>query len=304
MTCDGMAALHVEYERVARAGIKRFTLVTAEPIARSDPWDESLAPLILAGLASRDGSSLVLHHPRDARVELDQQTFADFELLYDYWRRSDEESSADETLYGEIGYWRHWWNMLQACEHPPLRMDIVLDDSFSERAWLQELDHEILTHVVTNRLVRGRILVPSSARGSQAEGIVAVALDMGFAVKEWSSAWSYVMYDDRAAVLSDPGLSGTVQGHRLSRRAAVVQPLRALFELRWASALPWDSDEEGVTAVLRLLADGWGDDQIARALGISRRTVTRRITEAMQLLGARSRFELGMKYGQAQLGPR
>ena len=53
-------------------------------------------------------------------------------------------------------------------------------------------------------------------------------------------------------------------------------------------------------AVLRLLATGAKDDAIARALGVSNRTVTRVVAELTAQLGADSRFQAGVR--AAKLG--
>ncbi|MER6910402.1 LuxR family transcriptional regulator [Streptomyces sp. NPDC000594] len=88
----------------------------------------------------------------------------------------------------------------------------------------------------------------------------------------------------------------------------VVQPcgllsaLMALFEQSWQSALPF----EGRTTrpgglhpadrrLLWLLAGGASDDVIARELGISRRTLFRRLQVLMARSGAANRFQLALQ---------
>jgi DNA-binding CsgD family transcriptional regulator len=88
----------------------------------------------------------------------------------------------------------------------------------------------------------------------------------------------------------------------------VVQPcgllsaLVALFEQCWQNALPF----HGRTALpgglapadrrlLWLLAGGAGDDVIARELGISRRTLFRRLQVLMARLGAANRFQMALQ---------
>ncbi|MEU9622938.1 LuxR family transcriptional regulator [Streptomyces sp. NPDC088846] len=88
----------------------------------------------------------------------------------------------------------------------------------------------------------------------------------------------------------------------------VVQPcgllsaLVALFEQSWLSALPF----HGRTArpgglppadrrLLWLLAGGASDDVIARELGISRRTLFRRVQILMARLGAANRFQMALQ---------
>lgn len=54
------------------------------------------------------------------------------------------------------------------------------------------------------------------------------------------------------------------------------------------------------TTVIRLLEQGCTDDAVARRLGLSDRTVRRMTASLMSKLGARSRFEAGVR--AAQLG--
>ncbi|WP_327351892.1 LuxR family transcriptional regulator [Streptomyces sp. NBC_01304] len=92
----------------------------------------------------------------------------------------------------------------------------------------------------------------------------------------------------------------------------VVQPcgllsaLIALFEQSWQNALPF----HGSTALrgglapadrrlLWLLAGGAGDDTIARELGISRRTLFRRLQMLMARLGAANRFQMALQAQRA-----
>ncbi|WP_399431530.1 LuxR family transcriptional regulator [Streptomyces sp. WAC05374] len=88
----------------------------------------------------------------------------------------------------------------------------------------------------------------------------------------------------------------------------VVQPcgllsaLVALFEQSWANALPFHgrAGRPGGPApadrrLLWLLAGGASDEVIARELGISRRTLFRRLQILMARLGAANRFQLALQ---------
>ncbi|AYN34865.1 MULTISPECIES: helix-turn-helix transcriptional regulator [Streptomyces] len=88
----------------------------------------------------------------------------------------------------------------------------------------------------------------------------------------------------------------------------IVQPcglfsaLVALFEQSWRDALPLRSGgaEPGRPTpadrrLLSLLAAGVGDNGIARELGISRRTLFRRVEVLMARLGAGTRFQLALQ---------
>lgn len=58
-------------------------------------------------------------------------------------------------------------------------------------------------------------------------------------------------------------------------------------------------DYERVREILQVLASGATDESAARQLGVSDRTVRRRVAAVMDLLGATSRFEAGVKAVEA-----
>lgn len=79
--------------------------------------------------------------------------------------------------------------------------------------------------------------------------------------------------------------------------------LCALFESVWDGARPLGeaalrdtlglSPQESTT--IELLAQGHTDESIAKRLGVSQRTARRIATDLMERLGARSRFEAGVR---------
>ncbi|MFD8686594.1 LuxR family transcriptional regulator [Streptomyces sp. NPDC059651] len=88
----------------------------------------------------------------------------------------------------------------------------------------------------------------------------------------------------------------------------VVQPcgllsaLVALFEQSWQNALPFHGRATapgglppGDRRLLWLLAGGASDDVIAREMGISRRTLFRRLSVLMARLGAANRFQMALQ---------
>ena len=89
------------------------------------------------------------------------------------------------------------------------------------------------------------------------------------------------------------------------RQRALVDSLIWLFESLWERALvvpglPGDGDtvsaDEGARRLLlEQLARGAKDEQIARTLGLSLRTVRRRVADLMDDLGAGSRFQAGVE---------
>ncbi|WP_405990266.1 response regulator transcription factor [Streptomyces sp. NBC_00986] len=86
--------------------------------------------------------------------------------------------------------------------------------------------------------------------------------------------------------------------------SAVTEALQKLFELAWQQATPLgrpagngelSEDEQALT---RLLAAGLKDEAVARHLGVSLRTLRRRVSDLQERLGASSRFQLGLRAAQ------
>ncbi|QIY98840.1 LuxR C-terminal-related transcriptional regulator [Streptomyces sp. S1D4-11] len=88
------------------------------------------------------------------------------------------------------------------------------------------------------------------------------------------------------------------------RHSAVTDALQRLFELAWQQAAPLGQPAadgeltEGERTLTRLLAAGMKDEAVARHLGVSLRTLRRRVSDLQERLGAASRFQLGMRAAQ------
>ncbi|GAA3572580.1 helix-turn-helix transcriptional regulator [Kribbella ginsengisoli] len=109
-----------------------------------------------------------------------------------------------------------------------------------------------------------------------------------------------LVIDNSIAVLPADTTNGSVAVLRLS---SVVTTAAELFERVWPDAVPLaDCDAPVGTGLsgrekemLRLLALGATDEFAAAQLGISVRTVRRMVAQLMNRLGARSRFQAGVK---------
>ncbi|MFC4472332.1 response regulator transcription factor [Streptomyces xiangluensis] len=86
--------------------------------------------------------------------------------------------------------------------------------------------------------------------------------------------------------------------------SAVTEALQKLFEMAWQQATPLGQPvgdgelTEGERTLIRLLAAGMKDEAVARHLGVSLRTLRRRVSELQERLGAASRFQLGVRASQ------
>ncbi|MGW2180341.1 helix-turn-helix transcriptional regulator [Streptomyces sp. NPDC001732] len=129
-----------------------------------------------------------------------------------------------------------------------------------------------------------------AARGEQARVFPDVALNL-------------LVCDDRFAVVS------VAAPNRTGHHSVVVQPsglldgLIGVFESYWQIAVPLRPAGETVTSeatpegrqLLSYLSTGLTDESIARELGVSERTVARRIARLQEMLGAKTRFQLGVQ---------
>jgi DNA-binding CsgD family transcriptional regulator len=114
-----------------------------------------------------------------------------------------------------------------------------------------------------------------------------------------------LMVVDRTLALV-PLLSGADDGQPaalLIRPSVLVDSLVALFEALWRAAPPLrlhagagsDEEEREARTVVGLLAAGLGDARIAHTLGVSERTVRRKVATALTMLGAETRFQAGLR---------
>lgn len=109
---------------------------------------------------------------------------------------------------------------------------------------------------------------------------------------------------DRTAALVPLDPSDERAGAVATTNPGVIDQLAALFEALWQNAAPIVETRPvdpatGLTGVqkqlLTLLAGGATDEMAGRQLGLGERTVRRIMADLMKQLGARSRFEAGLR---------
>ncbi|MCW2765286.1 MAG: Helix-turn-helix, type 11 domain protein [Nocardioides sp.] len=102
------------------------------------------------------------------------------------------------------------------------------------------------------------------------------------------------------ALLPEP-LGFADEPRSLVRQRGLVEALTLWFELLWERAAPVPSLDRGEPRadlrrfLVQQLASGAQDEQIARRLGVSLRTVRRRVSDALTELGADTRFQAGVE---------
>ncbi|MER7947550.1 helix-turn-helix transcriptional regulator [Streptomyces sp. NPDC096079] len=117
-----------------------------------------------------------------------------------------------------------------------------------------------------------------------------------------------IVVDRRLAVLAAPrSVPGEPRTYSVVRDPGVVAGVRALFETAWETSAdlatyrraPFPRLGDAERAVLRALAAGHTDEAASRRLGVSLRTYRRRVAALMASLGARSRFQAGLRAREA-----
>lgn len=116
--------------------------------------------------------------------------------------------------------------------------------------------------------------------------------------------FSAIVVDDAAAVVEFSNIETTGAGSMLVRSRPFVTALLRVGESLFSAGVPLPMGEEGPPVdsnadrdalILSLLAAGASDSTITRRLGISQRTVERRVRHIMDGLGAETRFQAGVQ---------
>lgn len=146
---------------------------------------------------------------------------------------------------------------------------------------------------------RSRVIYPARALEEAPEAVRRRA-ELGEHVRLMADVPGRLAVLGDAAILREE-LSGATGRVLVLRQPALVGLARALFEELWqrALAVPGLERDGAQTTSRRLLlerlARGAKDEQIARELGLSLRTVRRRVAEVLDELGADSRFQAGVE---------
>lgn len=134
--------------------------------------------------------------------------------------------------------------------------------------------------------------------------IMQARVDAGDAIRLTSGLPFTGAVNDQGLAMIDLGDDGGSPVGILLNRAAGGGRVRAVLEFAWQLGTPWlpattpasDSDhlEPRDRSILRLMAGGVSDAAIARQLGISSRTVERRVRLLLDRLNATTRFQAGV----------
>ncbi|WP_031009943.1 helix-turn-helix domain-containing protein [Streptomyces sp. NRRL F-5727] len=126
---------------------------------------------------------------------------------------------------------------------------------------------------------------------------------LGGEVRTAASLATRLIIVDRSTAVIPVSSEDTAGGAVVLTGQGTLTALCALYESVWAAALPLGEtpvrDVHGLTAqeaaLISLLSEGHTDETIGKRLGVSTRTARRIASDLMERLGARSRFEAGVR---------
>jgi hypothetical protein len=313
----GLLGLSAQDEHVYRS-VLRHSGGTLEQLAdelgcTTDRADARLQPLLDAELVALDGAVVTARPPQEVLGEV-----ADLHL-----RRLLQEGEALEALRNALPSF--------AAEHRSARktaeatVDVfavqggdvaelirtLTRESVGDLCWLRpdqwrlpvtdEIDEWVRSAIATGR--RSRAIYPARVL-EEAPDLVRARAEAGEHVRILAVVPCRLsILGTQSALMPDrwDGITGrrlVVQEHSL------VGVLRAYFDSLWdkAMAVPgfdggWEEGDrvDERRLLLDQLASGAKDEQIARALGLSLRTVRRRVADLLAELGVESRFHAGVE---------
>ncbi|MEU9020466.1 helix-turn-helix domain-containing protein [Actinomadura sp. NPDC048394] len=173
------------------------------------------------------------------------------------------------------------------------------------------LDHEPAELAALRRGVRLRLVYPSGFfTDDRLRDTVRPRLNEGGQVRMLPEPpVDLLLLDRQAVVLTEGGTGPSGHATLIVRGRGLVEALDALFQACWSQASGidhlLDGDQERPDgdplrlaatdrAMLTLLGEGAKDELVARRLGISVRTVRRRVSELLRMMDATSRFQGGV----------
>ena len=208
----------------------------------------------------------------------------------------DDTAPWAEFVHGHEAQWKAWPRY--AVTHPPRNPVNLYPDLSIIRSLMVPTMTEDEKRLIAQSGVRGvfpRWLLADDDDRAFLEELR--RLGMRIRIADALPSWVYADRDVLCALPLDWG------EHPPSSIAIVTHPaitsiVSLYVESIWEKSVDFPLGDDGWEPVLHLLERGLSDAAISQSLGISPRTVHRRIAEAMEQFDAHSRFELGAAWAR------
>jgi len=278
-----------------------------------DRLPEMLERLDAAGLISLDGERIEALSPDHAMATATERVVtsemeglralavsaAALSALTRDWEvgsSPDDTAPWAEFVHGHEAQWKAWPRY--AVTHPPRDPVNLYPDLSIIRSIMVPTMTEDEKRMVAQSGIRGvfpRSLLADDDDRAFLEELR--GLGMRIRIPDAIPSWVYADHGVLCALPLDWG------EHPPSSIAIVTHPsITAIVSLYvesiWNKAVDFPLGDDGFEPVLHLLERGLSDAAISQSLGVSPRTVHRRISEAMEQFDAHSRFELGAAWAR------
>lgn len=307
------AAVDRLYHRVLAQSGREVVSVAASLMITADELVAQLAPLLEHGIARVDESRLFVEGPVDAvgrmvsatassaaraHAQLDAVAAAIPFLAAPAAKPGPGEVLDVVPLDGEVS----------SGGRPVELLTALIDASKGDLLWLRpdqfRKPREDAMAAVVGRVIasgrRSRAIYPVRALTEARDTLVARA-EVGEQIRVLPELPTRMFIIGTTHVILPEPLGFVDEPRTLTRQRGLVEALTLWFESLWDRAAPV-SVLDGPEArsdmrrfLLQQLATGAQDEQIARRLGVSLRTVRRRVADILTELGADSRFQAGVE---------
>jgi DNA-binding CsgD family transcriptional regulator len=301
------------YERALAQSGREVAAVAAALLRSPDELLAELEPLVVEGIVWLEGSRLFVAPPADAVAMLLEgqaaQAASAQERLAKLARAIaflDADSGMPQP--GEVRDVRPIDGETSAGGQALGLLRALIGQTKGDLMWLRPDQWRIPRESAMARVVgeavasgrRSRAIYPVRALREAPDALRARA-DVGEQVRLLPELPTRLLVIGNShAVLPEP-LGFADEPRSLVRQRGVVEALGLWFEMLWERAAPVSSLDRGENRpdlrrfLLQQLAAGAQDEQIARRLGVSLRTVRRRVADTLSELGADTRFQAGVE---------
>lgn len=306
-------ALERTYQLVRRRSGQRVEWVAAALSTTPEELLEELEPLVATSLVRIDDGCLAVEAPSEAlarliveqteaaaRIHADLAVLAQAVPLLVAGAARPDDGAVDHVrpIDGEVSHGGDARSLIVAMLRQS-RGDLCWLRPDQWRAGREEMMREAIRELTASGR-RSRAIYPMRVL-REAPEVVQLRAEAGEEVRLLAEVPTRMFVIGRThAVLPEP-LGFVDEPRTLVRQQGIVEALLLLFELMWERATPLPEREGPVAPadqrrfLLEQLAAGEHDEQIARRLGLSLRTVRRRVADLMTELGADSRFQAGVE---------
>lgn len=287
-----------------------------EDLSEAIEWDadDALEALQRVGVLRVDGDTILVADAVPALV-------GNVEALLDEARtllqlaanvKSGQPAAAGADMIGAVvrdhdGVWESWWK--HHSQLTPKNPGVVTPDAVMlKNQVLADIDRVSADFTARNYHMRCLLDIEECAdeEGNIPEWLQTL-IKGGVEIRAMVDppSWFYIDRDVTGGIPLTWG-QGNPAGMVVINPSPVLTMAAAYFESLWNRATPIrieNPEDEGWESVLHLLEAGLTDKQVADRLNIAHRTLRRRLSQAMDALGANTRFELGHLWaGRQQRG--